>query len=177
MIFLNVIPEELKKEIKLNDYYAFYKKIGAAILLMLLFFAGALNSAKIILSQQSASTGEEAATASKNNEDHFKQITEINIQLSEIKNIQKDNLSWTNFLLGFAGLCGDGIKISQLNADQKENTIRLSGTAALRSDLLGLKESLEKSGNFSDIKLPISSLLEKENINFEINANISRYEF
>ncbi len=50
-------------------------------------------------------------------------------------------------------------------------------TANTRNDLLVFKKLLEDSHIFSDINLPFSSLLEKNDINFEIKAKILSYEF
>lgn len=177
MITLNIIPDELKNEIKLNDHYIFYKKMVSLVLIMTVLFSVVLLSAKIILATQKSDTNQQNTIASKNTENYSKQINEINKQLKEIKNIQKNDTNWTGFFLRMGDLVGSDIKILRLYAGKNDNSLRISGIAKTRNDLLSFKDKLEKSNYFSNINLPISSLLEKENINFEINTTITNYDF
>ncbi|HAM88990.1 MAG: hypothetical protein US83_C0002G0090 [Candidatus Falkowbacteria bacterium GW2011_GWC2_38_22] len=177
MITLNIIPDELKNEIKLNDHYVFYKKVMSLILFMAIFFSAVLLTAKIILATQQSDTDQQNTIITKSSENYSKQINEINIQLKEIKSIQNNDINWTDFFLSMNDFIGNEIKISRLYAGKNDNSLRISGIAKSRNDLLAFKEKLEKSEKFSNINLPISSLLEKENINFEISATITSYDF
>lgn len=177
MITLNIIPEDLKNEIKLNDHFKFYKKTIGLILFTSILFSAILFSAKIILATQQSSTDQQNTIATKNTENYSKQVNEINIQLKEIKNIQKNDTDWTDFFIKIGEYTGNEIKISRLYASKTDNSLRITGVAKTRDNLLTFKNNLEKSKYFSNINLPISSLLEKENINFEISATITNYDF
>lgn len=177
MITLNIIPDELKNEIRLNEHYLFYKKIMGSLLLMTILFSIALFSAKIILAAQQSDTDQQNTIVTKNTENYSKQINEINIQIKEIKNIQKNDVNWTDFFLRLGDFVGNEIKITRLYANKSDNMLKINGLAKTRDDLLALKSALEKSGYFSNINLPISSLLERDNINFEINTTITNYDF
>jgi len=65
------------------------------------------------------------------------------------------------------------ITFYRLNFDLATKTVKINGKAGERSGLLELKDNLEKSGNYSDIQFPLKNILEKENINFEINAKLN----
>lgn len=174
MITLNIIPNELKNEIRLKKNYKQLNKLAFMLLAMAIFFSALLEFSKFFLSAQKIS--EENLSAGKNTENYTKQVNEINAQLKEIKNIQKNNIYWTGFLLRLTNYIGNGIQISQIAISKTDNSLKLAGMAKTRADLLALKDILEKSASFTEINLPISSLLEKENIAFQINTNITNYE-
>ena len=94
----------------------------------------------------------------------------INSETKDIASIQKSQLYWSNLFLELSGALRDGIEIGELAT--KNYTILLSGKAQDRDLLIAYKENLEKSGCFSEINLPLSNLVSKTDIAFEIDFKI-----
>lgn len=62
-----------------------------------------------------------------------------------------------------------GITITGTKMDLEIGRITISGVSNTRKTLIEFKENLEASDYFSKISLPISSLVQEENLNFDIN--------
>ena len=98
------------------------------------------------------------------------QIKEINSRLAFIKQIQDDHINWPQFLIYFYNLITENVSLTNLSFDNTELSVTMNGVAADRDDLINFEDNFNASPAFTDIDIPFSSLLEKENIKFEIVA-------
>ena len=64
------------------------------------------------------------------------------------------------------------IKLHSMTIDAKNKKFLLSGTAKYRDSMLKYGEILKQTLWLKNITAPVSQLFEKENINFEIKADI-----
>lgn len=177
MITLNIIPNEIKKELKLKGLFALMKNILNILTILIAFYSIIFLCGKLILNIYFTNIIQESNLLIKKTEDKTGKIREINTQINSVEKIQAESKSWTNMLLAITELMGEQIKLNQLKLDSVNNTISFTGRSASREDLIQLKNQLEQSPNFSEVNFPIKNLFEKENINFEINAKIKSYEF
>ncbi|MCK4540166.1 hypothetical protein KAU09_03365 [Candidatus Parcubacteria bacterium] len=177
MINLNILPKKIKNDIKLIIFDKFIKKITGIIFLFIIIFSGILFAAKFYLHLYFEETIEKNASTSKSTEDYLKKVKEINNKIDYITKIQNNNIDWTNTILHISKAINNNIKINKININKSDNTLSLSGNAKTRDSLLLLKNSFEKYENFSEIKIPIKNLLEKNDIDFEITTTINSYEF
>jgi Tfp pilus assembly protein PilN len=177
MLTLNIIPEELKKDNKLMTIYLSTKKLMIIFLLFFIIYAAALFGAKIILRSHYEETDNEANLLTKNTENYSKQVGAINAQINAVETIQNNTVFWSYLIEFFSNKLPNGIILKTLQVDKETKIINLSGVAETRDALLLLKSLLEADKTFSDINLPIKSLLEKENISFSIQTKYTTYEF
>ena len=177
MINLNILPKKLKNDAKLIILDKFIKKIIGTVFLFIVIFSGVLFASKFYLQSYFKETIEKSAHASKNTEDYLKKVKEVNNKIDYITNIQDNDIDWTNMVLHISKTINNDIKINKINISKTNDTLSLSGNAKTRNSLLLLKTSLEKYENFSEIKLPIKNLLEKNDIEFEIITTVNSYEF
>lgn len=63
----------------------------------------------------------------------------------------------------------DGVTLSYFKINYETGEIILRGLADTRKNLLDFKNSLEKEEKLSDVRLPVTSLVEEVNISFEIS--------
>ncbi len=171
MITLNLISEELKKEIKLRHLYLFIKKINLALIVITIIIAIILLAAKTILQVNFNNIVEQTTLVTKNNQGYNNKIKEINSKIDFIEKIQNDFIPWSNLLEIIAEITPGDVNLYYLKINE-DKSIKIKGKANLRDSLLNFKQKMEAATVFKDIDFPIKNILEKENIDFEINAKI-----
>lgn len=173
MLTLNLISEELKKEIKLRHLYFFIKKINLTLIILTIVVAIVLLTAKTILQVKFNDIVGQTTLVTKNNQGYNIKIRDINSRINFVEKIQNDFIPWSNLLKTVADITPDDIGLNYLKINSAEQTIKIKGRAGLRSSLLDFKKKMEATTIFENIDFPIQNILEKENINFEINAKIN----
>lgn len=173
MIILNLISEKLRKEIKLKYFYQLIKKINYILIIIFIAVTIILLIAKIILQNNFIETVEQTVLITKNNLDHNNKAQEINNKLKIISTIQNDFSAQSKIIENLSTITPVDITFNLIKIDFTNKNIKIRGEAKQRAGLLELKNNLEKSDIFTNIEFPTKNLLEKENINFEINANFN----
>lgn len=98
------------------------------------------------------------------------EFKKINSQVALDKSIQKDQLYWTRLFEKLSGAVPDEVSISKMaNRNYK---VYLAGISNTREDLLKMKESFSQEGCFTDVNLPLSNLVSKDDVAFQIEFNI-----
>jgi hypothetical protein len=173
MLTLNLISEELKKQIKLRHLYLFIKKVNLALIVITIFIAIILSVAKAILQVNFNNIVEQTTLVTRNNQGYNNKIKEINSKINFVEKIQSAFVPSSNLLKTIAGVTSKNINLYYLKINFLEQTIKIKGKADLRENLLDFKQKMEATTIFRDIDFPIKNILEKENIDFEINAKIN----
>jgi len=177
MLSLNIIPDEIKKEIKLFNILTIVKNYFYIIFIFLCIYSCVFLIFKLALINHFNETVDRSNFISKKTEDNSNKIRGVNSLLNSVERVQNDFVAWSNLLSYVGQITDDAISMKQIKVSKTEGTIILSGNAATRDALLKLKNEIEKSAYFKDLDFPIKNILEKENINFEITAKIKSYEF
>ena len=177
MINLNIIPEELKKTIKLKEIYRSYKKLILASSLSLIFFIGIYYAAFFYLDSHLNEIQIISSNLNKNTENYSKQISSINSKLDYIEEMQHENIKWIDLLTDLSSQVNPGILIQSINSIKSENTLNIRGEAKTRDSLLAFEKNLKSLSYLSNINIPLRTLIEKEDIKFDINVKIDLYEF
>jgi len=172
MLTLNLVSREQKREIKLRHIYGLVKKINLALIIITIIIAIILLVAKIILQIKFNEIVEQTSLVTRNNQGYNNKVRAINDKLAFIERIQADFIPWSSLIKNLTELTPADINFSYLKFNYADKTIKIKGLAGQRNGLLNFKAKLEASPNFKEIDLPIKNLLEKENIDFEINAKL-----
>jgi len=173
MLTLNMVSAEQKKEIRLRHIYGFVKTINLTLIIITIAIAIILLAAKIILQSKFNDTISQTTLVTKTNQSYNNNIREINNKLNFIAKIQTEFIPWSNLIKNLAEITPADIDFYYVKLDSLEQTIKINGRAGLRSSLLNFKEKMEATAYFKEIKFPIKNILEKENIDFEINAKLN----
>ncbi len=173
MLTLNLVSAEQKKEIKLRHIFSLIKKINLTLIVITIAIAIILLSAKIILQLKFNQMVAQTTLVTKNNQGYNNQVREINNKLNFVATVQDDFVPWSNLLENLAEMTPADINFYYLKINGQEQSISLKGRAELRSSLLNFKNKMENSPTFKNIDFPIKNILEKENIDFEINSKIN----
>jgi hypothetical protein len=100
------------------------------------------------------------------------EIRKINVKMSEILKIQGGQLYWTKFFEKLNSAVPFEVSVNSIVTDNYK--AKISGKARDRDILISFKESLEKSDCFSEVNLPLSSLVSRENVDFVLELNIKK---
>ena len=177
MLKLNIISQDLKKQININDLYQRLKKIYIILILLLAVYISFLLAAKFLLNMHLNKTVEQGGQITKSTENYNKSVNDINNQLNYVAEIQKNDIRWSKLIALLSQHSNSSVKIYQLDISKNNKLIKINGFSKTRDALLKFKNNLEKSNYFSQIDFPLQNILQKENINFEINLKLENYEF
>lgn len=173
MLSLNLISRELKKEINLKRVSAVIKKMSAILIVAAALFAIILSTAKIILRNNLNQALERANLVADAENPYIAKIKNINSKIIAAQSIQNDYIPWTLTLENLTNLTPRGITYSYLKIDKIGGQASLRGLADMRENLLELKNNLNNSNLFSEVKSPMENILQKENINFSIDMKLN----
>lgn len=177
MIQLNIIPEQLKKNIELRTIFQQSKSIIIFIIMSSLFFSALLYGAKIILIIYSKEGEQNTITKTKQTEDYFNNVKNINNKIGFINKIQDDILIWSDFLSYFTNGINDNIKITKLSVNKTTKTIDIIGNAKDVNSLEELEDTLNKIEYLEDFTIPDELFFKKEDIDFNLKSKFINYEF
>ncbi len=177
MLTLNILPKQNKREIKLLYIYKNLKKIMLLLVLYISVLATAILVARLFLQINFINLSQNLNILVAENQTSISHLKMVSSKLNYISKIQKDNIKVSDLLADLTNKINDGIKINQIKFDHSKNSLNINGRAKTRDDLLNFKQNLENSPNYTDIKFPLKNILEKENIDFNIELTIKSYEF
>ena len=85
-------------------------------------------------------------------------------------NFQGKHLQWTNVLHELSATMPDSVTLK----DVASNDFQLSftGMAKTRDDLLNFQSALEKSACFQNVNVPLSDMVQKNDLNFQIDLSV-----
>lgn len=152
-------------------------KIVYVFVILISIYSIVFLLAKLAIQIKLVQTVTESSLIMKSAKNYTQQINKINNELDDIIKIKNNFIKWSYLLEHLSKNINSDIKLSSLSISKENNSIIVSGNAKNRDSLLELKNFFEESEYFSEIDLPTKSLLEKENINFQITAKVQSYDF
>jgi len=178
MININIIsPREKKNVVSIKAYYII-KKIIFYLFSLLLIVATVLGFTYLLLKNNKLSVEQQleqekliAQEAKLSSTEEI--IKELNSQLKTVEQIQGKYILWTNLIKDFSNSVPDGIELHTTLIDRITKQVKITGLAQNREILLSFQETMKEFTYFDNVVYPISNLIEKENINFEISGILS----
>lgn len=99
----------------------------------------------------------------------------FNDTVTQIDVLQQETPKWSRFMERLGSFLAYGISIHRIDASL--DGIAINGAAVTRDSLLQFKSILEKTELFSEVKIPINYLEQKENISFSLVLKFKDAEF
>lgn len=176
-IYLDLLPQERKEEIKRKKTFWIVVRQEIRFLLPIAFFIAIILAININLKIQLESLEkiyslEQSRAGYQELKGYEGEFRDVNSKISEISNIQKGHLYWSHVFRELSNLTPAGISISRLIT--KDYQISLAGEAKTREDLLAFEDKIKASNCFSNIEMPLSNLVSKENVDFQIDFNVQQ---
>lgn len=91
------------------------------------------------------------------------------------KNFAQQSM-WSPMLLKFLNTVPTGININELVGNSLDLELRIKGIATTRDNLLEFQETLKNEPLFTEVNAPLSNIVTKEDVPFEIVATINPNE-
>jgi len=174
-IELNLIPKYKKDLIEQSNRLKLVLRWEIEIAIILAIFFALLLSLNYLL--QFNLDAQVAGTENSQSKSKYEKISKLdeafkdaNTQVAMDESIQNDQLYWSNLFQKLNDAIPDGVTISKLA--NKNYKVFLAGTADKRDTLLAMKDNLAQSDCFTDVNLPLSNLVSKDNIDFQLDLNI-----
>ena len=176
-IYLDLLPDYRKQEIKRKNF--FHAILGEEMLFLvpvILFILILLNVYYVLVLQKNSSISENSSQQSQGKyqqlgiyQEKFKKINDLDQVLDKI---QLGHLYWINLFQKLNEATPNSIQISNLST--KNYTVFLVGKAKTRDDLLNFKNKLGESTCFQNINVPLSNLVVKDNVDFQIDLTLNK---
>jgi len=175
-IYLDLLPQQRKQEIKRKKTFRSILREEVLFLFPVIAFIIILLNVYYVLTLQrdSSATGHKT----EQSQDKYQQLStyeakfkQTNILDQKLVKIKTGHLHWQQIFQKLSDATPDGIYVSELST--KDYKVFMVGKAKTREDLLGFKEKLESVECFSDINVPLSNLVVKNDIDFQIDLTIT----
>lgn len=170
---LNLIPPQRKESIQKNIHLKsvirseiFLTAMMLVSFIVLFSFKYILNYDMQAISQEKSENAEQFAIIKKYDD----QFDQINKQLSDVRKVKDNQFYWSKLFIKLSEIVFPGIVVESFSND--DYIISLSGNASTRDNLILFKEKLAKDECFSEVDLPLSDLVGKNDIKFTINFKV-----
>ncbi len=174
-IKINLLPQNKKEEIaRVSLFHAILGwelTILFIMSLVIVFLFGVDHLLKLNLQLVSESKDSAFSNAQYETVKYYEnKFSEINSKLSKISGITRGQIYWSELFLKLNGAAPDNIEISGLSTNNF--SVSLAGEAKTRDDLLLFEDNLSKNDCFENINLPLSNLVSKDNVVFQMDLEI-----
>jgi Tfp pilus assembly protein PilN len=171
-INLDLLPQNKKNEIKKDKLFRAILHKDFLFLFPLLVLIALLANVYYLLRIQrdnelasfTTTQGQEQYQQLNKYDEDFKKINEATNALLEI---QAGHLQWSDVLARLSTDVPEGIRVESLAT--KNYNVYLIGQAKSRDGLLEFKAKLEQDDCFETVNVPLSNLVVKENIDFQMD--------
>jgi len=176
-IYLDLLPEEKKEEIK-------RKKIFLKVVRSELFFSVPIVAFFVILATINFSLREKTKEIERvygmdNSQKEYKELEsyensfgEINAKINNIFKLQRGHNDWSNIFYRLSDTVPENVYLSDLAT--VDYRISIAGKAKTREDFLKFQEKIKSEECFSDVEVPLSNLVSKENVGFQVDFNVNK---
>lgn len=174
-IYLDLLPQEKKEEIKKRKIFLKVVKQEILFSIPIVSFILILVTINIALGIRLASLEESLSLGSSGKEykelqSYEDKFSEINSKTSSISKMQKEHLNWLGVFYKINNVIPDNVYLSDLASNNYK--ISLIGKSKTREELIKFQENIRSEDCFSNINVPLSSLVSKENLEFQIDFEI-----
>lgn len=172
MISLNLLPTTKKEELKFRKIYLMAQKILFILLLFTFFLSITILSANLILASAFKDTAFSSSLVNASGKSSRYNLIETNEMVKNIKEIQDNFINYDDLMVKITEIIPKDITLNRLSIDTAANKVSMSGYAKTRSDLIALQNNFKNFEFFDNLESPISNLLEKRDIIFNINVDL-----
>jgi Tfp pilus assembly protein PilN len=170
---LNLLPPDNQKYLQKMVFTEFIKSTLETILLLLTLTGMAILGGEWVLQGYFNDLTETIVTVSNENSEANNEIRNINMLIEQVMEIQQQYTLWTPFFVDLSSSVPDGVVLSNISIDIKNQLFSLSGTAKKRRDLLDLQHQLELLPYIASLSIPPSQLTKKEDISIHLTATLT----
>lgn len=176
-IYLDLLPKQRKLELKRKKRFRMILREEFLFLVPVFVFIVILLNIYYLLSIQRDTSV--AAKSMVESQDKFQELSsyeekfkQVNSASAKLLKIQIGHLHWAGALDELSAVMPDGVSINDIST--KDYKVSLAGKAKSRDILLNFKSNLEADSCFADINVPLSNLVVKDDIDFQMDFSIKQ---
>jgi len=174
-IGINLLPPNKKDEIRLLEHFRTALAWEAVIFSIALVFFGFVSGIDYVLSlslQMVSGSQNDKATGAKYETIKYyeNKFSQINAKIAKISGITADQIYWSKLFIKLNEVTPASVELSGLST--KDYAVFLAGHAKTRDELLLFRDNLTREECFQNVNLPLSDLVSKENVAFQIDLEI-----
>lgn len=169
---LNLLSPEERLDSSLQWNYIIIKNVILMILTVTFFLSVILFGAKLILKQKLAEAQEQINLINSSQTTANNTISEVNRKIDLLSKAQKKFIPWSAILKAITDTIPAGITIDTLDLSDSDTKVEIRGRANSRDALLLLEDNLKKASFASDVFLPLSNLLQRNDIDFSLTFTL-----
>lgn len=171
-IILNLLPGDKKRALRKHLILRLISFCLAVSFIIISTVAAALSLSKLILLDTFNDSIVQSTLIPRELGGANNLIKQVNFKLDTIDKIERHFSPWSEHLINISKMIPKDITLTSLSAEKFSRSLMMRGTAKTRNDLLSLLAALENSGLFESIESPISNILVKEDIAFDLKMKI-----
>jgi hypothetical protein len=172
MITLNLIPESIREENRLKHVYRLNVHLAKITVYMTIVITSLVIITRLVLVNAYDNAETELAFITENTRGYNTNIKELNDKIALVSQVANSVRDWDKLIIRVGNLTPKGITLTFMKLNQPTQTIQITGMAETRDDLLKFKDIVNNSGFIENVDIPISSLLEKNNIPFSFSSKL-----
>jgi Tfp pilus assembly protein PilN len=174
---LNLLPESKKEETEKKKRLKIILRQGFLLFSIIVFLAVILANMYLVLqiqlkSIEDLSSQEQDLTSMVELKKYENKFKDTNSRISLLGQIEKSKVYWSHLFTILSQTAPDNITISNLAT--RDFSVMLSGKAQSRDDLIKFKDNLSNDNCLTDVNVPLSNLVVKENVDFQIDLKIKK---
>jgi Tfp pilus assembly protein PilN len=179
---INLLPKSEQKELKLELISQKLLVFWIVVIVSLLGFFALTVGARFYLTSIIKETDKQIVENQKVLEssdyrDLQKEISTLNSNIKEIKNIESQHVYWSKALVELSNLIPPTMQLNQVTIDSASGKVTITGQAVDRESVIGLWASVIKSEYFKNIDFPLSNLEKAKNANFNYTFYVNKDKF
>jgi Tfp pilus assembly protein PilN len=172
MKYINLLPKEEQKEIRLEKMNSRLTNLFIWIFISLLVLALAFVIARLYLGSamdrySNLIEQQKQAVAKQENKEVKDQLLEFNSDLNNLVELNKHHARWSEVMIAFARLVPEDVSIDTFMADRLSGKISIMGFAKNRDSVLALRNNILDSEYFTNINFPLSNLTRPTDVSFK----------
>ncbi len=173
----NLLPPRRRADLSDETLYVGIRRNSIALGIYFAVVVGVLLATQMILDQNYRRKHDQVVeTQRKLSQERGESLEErirlFNARLSKVNTMQQQYVKWTPVIAALAKALPTGVTLQNLDVDRTTKLLVIKGNAATRSDLLQFQKTLAASSEFQNPSSPVSNLLARENIDFDMTVEL-----
>lgn len=171
MIYLNLLPDKFRQELKYRYFYRLSLRLGVILVVFMACISGIFVASNAVLNNFYNVIDSTNFIMGTKIKEPIK-VNDVNRKINEVSKIYNNSVNWPEVVASTTAPFKDEVCLSEIDINKSKGLVEIKGSAQSRDSLISLKEALEASEFFYDLRFPIKDYFQKEDINFSLKAKI-----
>lgn len=171
-IRLNLLSTEKRKYLNRMIYVQFIKNTFISIVFVFCLSGITLLGGQLVMQEYFNDVSNNLTISDGMNAEKNIRIQKINTMIKKSGALQEIHNLWSQKIVEVTNSTPNGVIFKNLILNKNNKEINISGIAKNRSDLIELRDNMSNLRFINNVKIPLSQLTEKEDINFSISIEM-----